>query len=546
MVSVNISRKGLLEMAGAPELSDVELEDALMQIKCSLEAHDKATGELSIEVNGDRPDLLSRAGIARALAGFLDIASGSPAFNPAKPTAKLIAEESALKVRPFICGAIVEGVTLDDTLVAELFNQQEKIVMGLGRKRKKVSVGSCDTSKLTFPIRFTTLDPQTKYIPLGFDVPMTLQQVVDKHPKGKEHGHILKGFKQYPCLQDAKGLITTLVPISNSAETSVTVNTKSLFVDAEGIDEQATNTALSIMCQDFADYGWRVHQLQVQYPTKNMVTPTTQKREETVVSAQANKLLGLNLSPEQIVHALGRQRIDSFEKGATIHASIPAYRGDFIHPVDLVEEIEIGYGVNNFQPLAPTFYTKGEISHATLEENYLRDFFIGAGFLELSTHVLTNEARVRKARSIEELVEISNPVSSDYHALRGSLLPNLIQVLSENTHTAYPQRIFEVGEVVVPNESLPERMATIRRVGAITAHASASLTEVASLALELAKRKGHKMQLKPLHSAGQYINGRACTVEFDGVQVGSLGEIHPQVLIDFGIAMPAAALEIKA
>ncbi len=547
MVNVVAKKKTLLRLAQWQPKDDAEFERTLESAKCVPGAYDKATDELTLEVTPDRPDLVSVYGVARAVKGVLGTESGVPAHHFADSHAEYFAEADALAVRPVVAGAVVEGVSFDDDSIAELFGRQEKLDFTLGRRRKRVSIGLYDFDKLEPPFHFRLLEASFSYTPLKSSSPMTLKEILERHETGVKYGHLAGKGPKYPVLLDSAGEVLALIPVVNNFENAVTVHTKRLFIDMTGTDGHALNAAMNIMAADFADAGAKVSRVKVHYPDgRTEFTPDARPKEMALPLAYANKMLGTTLTPQEVADALARQRISASAHGDSVTASIPAYRSDFLHPIDLVEEVAMGVGYNasELSPIAPRVFTKGGISTQSERENFARDFLAGAGFLELSTHVLSSEEKVRRGKSGEELVEIANPLSSEYHVLRATLLPNLLEVLSQNTHVEYPQKIFEAGEVVVHNPKLPERMQTKVHLAAASCHASANLSEAASVLSEFCKRLGKGVFFEKLDSP-QFISGRSARVFVDAKPAGQMGEVHPQVLTAFGIQVPCAVFEIE-
>ncbi len=548
MVTVVVKKSKLLELVGE-RAEGKELYDKLEQIKCVFEGYDAKTDALSLEVTPDRPDLLSVYGIGRGLKGALGVEKGLPqARIGEEPALKIFVSREAAAIRPVMTAAVVEGVKLGDDEIAGLFDLQEKLDFTIGRKRKRMSLGLYDLDKLKPPLYFKTADAEkTKFVPLKETKPMNLWQVVEQLPKGKEYAHLTGLGNKMPVLEDSVGFVMGLIPVINEATSAVTQETTRLLIENEGTDEHACNAALAVLCQEFAEAGARVTKAEIVYEKgERTTTPRTKPEKMRLGVAQANKMLGTALAGHEIVECLLKQRVGASVQGEWLECEIPAFRSDFLHPVDLVEEIAIGYGYNSFEPMPPSVFTKGSLSELTARENGLRDFMVGAGFLELSTYVLTNEEKIRRAKSEEEFAEVLNPVSNEYNVLRASLLPNVLEVLSENTHVEYPQRVFEGGEVVVPNHQLPERMQTKLHLCAASAHAGASLTEIASALSELAKRLGKKIYFEKLQGSRQFIEGRTAKIFLDAKHAGVMGEAHPEVLAAFGLQVPVAVFEIDA
>ena len=77
-------------------------------------------------------------------------------------------------------------------------------------------------------------------------------------------------------------------------------------------------------------------------------------------------------------------------KGGKINAHIPAYRVDILHPIDIIEDVAIGYGYDNFEPVLPEISTVGGLTDLEKYTRRLREMMVGLGFQELSNFVLTS------------------------------------------------------------------------------------------------------------------------------------------------------------
>ena len=107
--------------------------------------------EAIVEFFPDRPDLLSTEGVARALRAFTEQNLGLVEYEVSPPTTQIFVSQEVMEIRPCISGGIVRGVTLDDISIRCIMELQEKLHVTLGRKRKKVSIGIHDLSKLEGP-----------------------------------------------------------------------------------------------------------------------------------------------------------------------------------------------------------------------------------------------------------------------------------------------------------------------------------------------------------------------------------------------------------
>jgi len=544
LVSINVSKKWLLKHT---RCSEQKLFEVLPQVKASVDAVEGDV--ISLEITGDRPDLLSRTGIARAINGFTRARLGAPKLAVHPTRAVIRVEKSVFGVRPIIVGALATGLRFSSEDIAELMQLQEKLTLTHGRRRKRVAIGIHDAAPIAFPLVYKAVLPkEIEFVPLGEERKMDLEQILRDTPKGWEYAFTLKGCDRYPIILDARGNVVSFPPIINGKLTAVTEETKSLFLDVTGTDFEACNVALNVLCQHFNDEGAKIHSVTViDALGKKIVCPETRPEKMVLNAEYCNKTLGLALKPTQIVECLRKQRFNARSKGVHVEVEIPRYRADVLHQIDLVEEVALGYGYNAFQPAKPSVFTKGGFSMESELVEKIRDALSGAGFLEVSCYVLTNEEKARRAKSEREITRIKNPVSEEYSALRSTLLPGLLETLGKNTRHSYPQKFFEVGEIVAKDAKTETRTRTDLHASAITAHSETGLSEAASVLAILARAIGRDIVLEKA-SHPQFIEGRCAAVflggEARGERLGFVGEIAPEVLENFGIQMPAAGFEI--
>ncbi|MBI4360611.1 phenylalanine--tRNA ligase subunit beta [Candidatus Micrarchaeota archaeon] len=538
MVSTTYPKELLLKAVSA---SEKQVLEALPNIKANVEGTDDEG--ITVEVTGDRPDLLSVFGAARALKGYLGKETGSPACDFNASGIKVFVEPEAEAIRPVLVSAVIRNADLDDTKIQHLFQVQEKLDLTNGRRRKKGSIGLYDLDQLKGPFYLKNASMDTKFHPLKADREMTVKQILSEHPTGKDYAHLVTG-KHYPMLVDSKNRVLSLVDIINAADCAVTEDTKNVFIDLTGTDLHSCNATLNVLCQDFADQGAVVETVEIHHKTKKLVTPDTKPEKYVLNVDRVNKLLGTSLPPKEVVQLLRRQRLDVTVGRETLECFTPRYRSDFLHEIDLVEEVALAHGYNQFQVKEPSVFTVGSKSDRTYLVQKARDQLASFGFLELMTHVFFSHAKAAKASAEKDVVKIKNPVSEEYTSLRSLLMPSLLEVLSKNTHQPYPQNVFEVGEVVVKDPKTTTKTRTDVNACLLSAHADANLSQVASLLDEFNRRMNFAYTLKA-YTHGRFISGRAAEVVQGKIPVGFVGELHPMVLENYGLQVPVSAFEIR-
>ena len=237
MVSIEIDKNDLLNLLGK-QLTDEEIKDNLFLIKSEASINNN---KIEIELTPDRPDMLSVEGIAREMKGFLSLEKGLKNYTIGD--SNIILKKEKADARPAIACAIILDVKLTDELVKSLMQLQEKLHATIGRNRKKVAIGVHDFDKIKPPLVYTDVLDE-KFIPLNENKEITVKEILENHPKGKDYAHLLKD--RYPMIYDKEGVIS-FPPIINSERTKVTDQTKNLFIDVTGEDEKAVNLGMSLI-----------------------------------------------------------------------------------------------------------------------------------------------------------------------------------------------------------------------------------------------------------------------------------------------------------
>ncbi len=537
MPVVTFSYDDLVSLIGR-EVSVETLLDRVPQLGADVHSYSEETGDLSIEFFPDRPDLYSVEGAARALRTFLGLESGLTRYSVQDSDVVLNLDESIKEVRPFMVAGVVEGITITDAFIRSLMEMQEKLHLTMGRKRSKVSIGIHDLDKVTPPFTYKAVDPRSvTFVPLGSTESMDLVEILQRHDKGVDYACILDGKCNYPLLVDSNGEVLSFPPIINGVLTTVTEETKNVFLDVTGTDLNAISAALNIIATAMAERGGTIKRVRLQ-GTQEGMTPDLEPREWTLNVADTNALLGLQLDAEGMSVALRKMGFDATPAGESVKVLAPAWRMDLIHPVDIMEDVGKGYGYENFGRTLPEQQTFGSELLVYKAADVARQLMVGYGYLEATTLTLSSERdqfdRMRIPRG--ETVEVLNPISEDHTCLRVSLLPSLMLVLRRNKHRDLPQRLFEVGDV----------MAGIKRrrhLAGVSISARASFTEVKSLVESVMRDLSVKYTVQP-SASGTYLEGRGAEVVVDGKSVGTFGEVHPQVITAFELGYPIAAFEL--
>jgi phenylalanyl-tRNA synthetase beta chain len=528
-----------------------DLNEVFFFVKGEVESIDG--DELSIEIkDGNRPDLWTVEGLARELRGALGIENGLKEYAVENYSGVEILVDSRLKdIRPYIACSIITNVQLNSESVRELMHLQDKLDLTYGRKRTRTSIGLYNYDLITPPIRYSVAKPlEISFVPLGGVKELSLKEIINTHPKGLEYGHILREKKHWPILLDAKNKILSFPPIINSNDLGrITEGVKDIFVEVTGMGYQTVLNTLMIVTLSLADRGEKILSTKIHYPYDDITNDETPKLKTSNMLlnvSYVNQILGLNLNIQSIIDLLKKSRYDAYQTDRdTITLTIPCYRIDVMHPIDLVEDIAIKYGYNNIEPQWPQLNTFGSLSNLNVESNLARDIMVGLGFQEVLTFSMSNKSNLFKKMNLEDrnVVEISNPMTLNYNCLRDWLIPSLMEFLSKNSSVEYPQRIFELDKCYFIDKNKPTGVRERTTLACLCIHSKANFSEMKTILEAFFLNMGKMCKLKE-DIFDCFINGRAGAILVDNVNVGFIGEIHPKVLEAWKLENPVIGFEI--
>ncbi len=533
-----------------------ELDDKLAFVKSEVKLYDEREGIVSIEIKDtNRPDLWSIEGLTRALRGYLGIEKGMKQYSLGESIVNVNVDKRLSKIRPYICCSIVKNVHLTDVIIRGLMHLQDKLDQTYGRSRQKTSIGIYDFDLIAPPLNYTVSKPSdTSFIPLGFSEKMSMAEILERHPKGLEYGHIVRKHSVYPILLDAEQKVLSFPPIINSNNSGrVTEETRNLLVEVTGITHQTVLNTLNLVTLALIDRGGEAYAATVRYPedpaypSRKVITPDFRNQSVNLSIEFASRLLGLELTGNRIAELL---EIAGFSVGSvndsSVEVMVPCYRIDIMHQVDLVEDVAIAYGYNNIEPLWRELATSGRPRPEQRLLDVARELLVGLGCQEISTYTLTNPENLFAKMTCPRIatVDLANPKLVTMTCLRNWLLPSLMEFLSCNQSVEFPQKIFELGKVTLLDETQETKTRDEDWLAAAISHPNASFTEIKSALDAFFMNLGLKWQIQAA-SHPSFIEGRTGAAIMNGVNLGVLGEVNPQVLEAWKLENPTAAFEIN-
>ena len=495
-----------------------------------------------VEFSPNRPDYSTDFGIALGLQGLLGIKTGILKTNVKKKgNYQIKVDPSTSKIRPFVTGIIAKNGSIDDDSIKQLMNMQEDLHFGIGRKRKKSSIGLHDLDKISFPLKYTTIDREHKFTPLNSDTESTISEILQNTDVGQNYGDILGQSSKVPIILDADGNTISFPPIINSALTTVTSETKNILVEVTGIDKQSAEDMLAVVTSVLDNAGFEIYQLKIS-GSKNS-TPTLASRSIILDSDLINRILGLDLSPTSIITCLKKCRLDAKLKNKKIECSIPRYRFDIFGPMDLVEEVALGYGIDNLNPSLPVSQNIGSKHSVTKKLDNSSLVMVGLGFIEALNSSLTSKQILYEMTNNDssDIISVTGSKSQDHTILRDSILPGLLENLSSNIHETYPQKLFESGIIFSRDSPIKETVS----MACVNASKNANFSDMKAVLQSFLQNSFNlQCETKTTSNNTLFTNGRVANIVINNQSFGQIGEIDSGILENFRIRTNVTAFEI--
>ena len=538
MPVVSLSYSRLQKLIG--KVSKKQISDSLPFLGLDIESEENNI--VRVEYSPNRPDYSTDIGIALGLQGLLGIKTGALKLKIRKSSNFTINVKSGVtKIRPYLTGIVAKNGKIDHDVLEQLVQMQEDLHMGIGRKRKKSSIGIHDLDKISFPLTYTTVSRTEKFIPLKSNKESSISEILEDTDVGKEYGHILGNSPQVPMIIDSNNDTVSFPPIINAAITTITTKTKNLFVEVTGINKEDAEDMLSVIATILQSAGFTLESVKI-LGAKNS-SPKFEQKKISISPTLINQTLGLDLNTSKIISSLKKSRLDASIKGKNIICTIPAYRFDIFGPMDLVEETALGYGIQNLTPTLSSSQTLGQINPISVQIKLLSQVMIGLGYLEALNSSLTSKRVLYDMTNRDDtnIISVLDSKSQEHTILRDSILPGLLENLSRNIHESYPQKLFETGTVFFKNNPINEKTC----LAVICAHQEANFTEIKSI-LQAVLKTGFNLEIETKTSNHEtFEKGRTASILVNGKLIGIMGDINSKAIENYKIRVPVVGFEIN-
>ena len=537
---------------GLPEMGKgiMILDDSIGELEIGREfgSYEKVADTIiELELTANRGDCLSVYGVARDLSAALDIDMKPFEYKQAERMKLGIAREATIHVEGEVDADLCYKLAIVDTITAN-FLLQLRLAM--------VSVDA--EGKLAKNLAYVT--HATGVILRVYDsaVFTNEEEKVVVNVREKE-----KGLMEIV----ANGKVVSIAGISQTEESNANDDTKKFLLEASYINPDTLVEAFAQSQLKSDDLYYKTSRgsnpdlafglrffayLMDQYTDINCYEGTLsvnveRKNEKILVDAkEISSIIGMDVDSSKIVTILKKLGFDVSITGSHIIAvTVPMFRHDMKHIQDISEEIVRIIGINNIEAKPFVFAEKPRLNDTTdryKAKKLFKNRAVGAGFYENVSYVFSEKALLSKYAfsTIEEGLELANPIAEELNTLRSTILVNLLIAAKRNV--SYSKKsipLFEIGAIFGSKREQSEVISfvfsgqvegeNIRNAGKPIQIDFASFTQKVGAVIgtfELVPCTYENGLVHPYQSADIVVDGKVC---------GFLSKLHPTVQESFDL-----------
>jgi phenylalanyl-tRNA synthetase beta chain len=524
-----------------------------------------------LEVNANRPDALSVAGLARDLAARFGVPLSLPEGAPA-PSGGAASGSLAVEILdPDLCGRfgawLLRGV--DPTATSPEWMQQRLTRLGMRPISALVDISNYVMLELgqpnhpydlagvpggTFRIRraregesLTTLDdverhllPDDLLICGGDDVPLGIAGVMGGASAEISDATTDVALEMAWFLPRSVGRTARRLGLRTEAAARFERG-----CDPEGIDRAAAR---------FASLAAEICGASPAPGSVDERGTLPDRAPVRVRTARINQVLGTDLDRDAVVSLLDPIGFSSTPVGDDdLDVSIPSWRYDSETEIDVVEEVARHHGYSRIPRRDLATVVPGRLTAVQRRRREVRRLLVGAGLTEVMPLPFLAPGDLARCGFPPEAIELRNSLIAEESILRTTLLPGLVKAVATNAaRRSTGVGLFEVGHVFLPRTDSPapgegparDDLLPDEREHLGVAVAGAEAPVAVRLWLDLAGRLGlPEADVANGASPGLHPT-RSGVVRVAGDPVGVVGEVDPDVLAAHGIEERVAWLEV--
>ncbi len=270
-------------------------------------------------------------------------------------------------------------------------------------------------------------------------------------------------------------------------------------------------------------------------------------KEEVVriTSEQINKLLGTQLSQDEMIAIFKRLRFEVEEQTDGMKVTVPTRRKDITIVADLIEEIARIYGYDNIPISLPSGdYIQGGLTMNQKLRRGIKDLLEASDLKEVITYTLSSEKEQDRIQGLtvgEKPISLSMPMSEDRKILRTELLPHLLEVVKYNVnHRNAAIRIYEMGATFITEEDTLSKLPIEKwEIAGVLTGELPDNWQKKNESIDFYYTKGILEGLfaglgivgieYQVEAIKGYHPGRSAVITLNNQKIGYIGQLHPTV-----------------
>ena len=519
-----------------------------------------------LEVNANRPDAMSVAGVARDLAAAMDVPFSFPEYSVER-SGESVESVASVEIHDADLAGRFAARVLRNVTVGESPQWMQNRLLALGMRpiNSVVDISNYVMLELGQPNHVFDLD--------------TLPKGHLNVRRAREGETLITLDEAERTLIAADGLISnaddegvSLAGVMGGLATEVTESTSNVLLEMAWWDPPSISRTVkrlnlpseaSTRFRRGADWGDNIDRAMDRFcqliaETGATIAPgqidvdgnTPEQAHSTVRVAKINSVLGTELDAATMVSYLTALGFTSSDDGDTLTVQVPSYRWDSIGESaaefehNIAEEVGRVHGFEEIEKTVPKGEQAGHLSEYQADRRVVRSVLLGAGCDETQPMPFLAPGDLALVGLEDDGVRLANPLDANESVLRTSLLPGQLKAIAYNqSHRNPPVRFFEIGAVFLPpadGDLLPDEREYlgVALAGAEAPDAVSLLNTLASvLALpNVQVRNGDALPgMHPTRSAEVVIAGRSR---------GVVGEVAPSVLREYDVDGRVAWLQL--
>lgn len=520
---------------------------------------------MEFEITPNRSDCLSVIGLAREAATTIESTLKFPSINVSPCTGNVYNEVKVMvedtKLCPRYCARVIKDIKIEDS--------------PLWMRRRLANAGIRPINNIVDITNYVMLEMGQPMHAFDLDKVEDRTIVVRKAKEGEKITTLDDVDRELKTnmlvIADAKKPIG-IAGVMGGANTEITDNTNCIILESakfDGPSVRFTSKRLGLRSEASTRFEKGID---INLPRKaidraaqliqelgagtvvdgiiDVLNADTNPRELEIRWQDINRLLGLELKPEEMVKILKSLNFGVQHRGDILDIVIPSFRLDIKGTEDIAEEVARIYGYDNIpKTLMRGTESRGRKTKRQKLHDYGKDILVGSGLYEIITYSFVSpKVYAMIDKQMPEVVTISNPLGEDQSIMRTTLIPSMLEVLSRNRNRKVDRcSLFEIGRIFIPKTLPLKELPEERQMLCIGMYGDElNFYNLKGIVQMLFREFGtlEKAEFTPITTDTTFHPGRTASIKIGDAYIGILGEIHPKVGENYGLNIPVLIAEL--